>query len=262
MSKKKDPDSVNELLDEELIPVEQVTESDQVDPVSDTMATEEQVVDGTDGVDEPSLSEQDKTDLLDGKIDLEEILTGSQYKTFEWFTKLLESKDIEPLNLLRMVKTGTLPAGTSHPFTVSALLEMFGGVDEAYKCGMRHLRKKGLKSTPVIKPAREGQARDLNIVPVFTGESGQKAATWFKDYMLVCESCKLDPAKFLPLKMSAIKPSGVSVATREFVESWIKTHGTLTAVNVNDFANELVRAYDKTEFNPAHTARDKVCWRS
>ena len=75
--------------------------------------------------------------------------------------------------------------------------------------------------------------------------------------MLVCESCKLDPAKFLPLKMSAIKPSGVSVATREFVESWIKTHGTLTAVNVNDFANELLNFQPKSHWSASKRGRSE-----
>lgn len=252
MSDRKDPDSVSELLEEELVdtPADPVPAADQAD--RDTMAE-------TEMVDEqfPPLAEQDKADLLSGKVSLEDLLTGPNYKDYVWLSMTIEAKNIEPLNLLRMVRTGTLPEGTPSAITVPALLELFGGIDEAYKCGMLHMRKKASRTS---KPAlvKEGQPRDLNIVPVFTGESGQKAATWIKDYMLVCETCKLDPAKFLPLKLSAVKPSGVSVATREFVESWIKNHGTLTAVNVNDFANDLVRAYDKTEFNPAHTARDKL----
>ena len=81
-----------------------------------------------------------------------------------------------------------------------------------FTAGSAHGKPAKSNDKPSIK---SGLPRDLSIVPVFNGEPGQKAVTWFKDYKLVCEAVSIDPCKFLPLKLSATRPSGVSVSTRD-----------------------------------------------
>ena len=222
-----------------------------------------------------TISEETRDTLMKNKTSLKDALMDWKLR---WLHKGLQAKGVEVHELVMLLSLNDISQlddalKSKHEavvnLRVAQLIILNGGIDVLYALGSNEAvachDKPGTAGSAHGKPAKSndkpsiksGLPRDLSIVPVFNGEPGQKAVTWFKDYKLVCEAVSIDPCKFLPLKLSATRPSGVSVSTREFYESYIKNHAD-GDFDLNEFANEAVRAYDKVEFNPAHCARDKL----
>lgn len=118
----------------------------------------------------------------------------------QWVRVFLNSKGVD---------TDSLAILETFPTEPGKLFDLWGGLDkcreEAQSGGRPHGQGRGGAGPDPRPPI--GMPRDLSILLVFSGEQGQRAELWFKDYNVICGAINLDPMRFLPLQLSYAKPT-------------------------------------------------------
>ena len=106
-------------------------------------------------------------------------------------------------------------------------------------------------------PQNQGIPRELNAITMYTGDEGQKAELWMRDYQLVCTALSIDPMKFISLKMAHTNVNTRSTSSpRDVFEAALKRFGpTLTLTQVQE---AMVKAFEVHTYDKSHAARDQL----